>query len=255
MAQRSIFTIAFAILFLFTAISAASVATPAQAPKTGILTGIVRDLNGITVNNATVTIENSAIGYTRTTNSDEKGSFRFIAVPPTRYELCASAPGFRVTRGAVSVRSEGVNFQSAILLQPAQQTGTAALRGTVSLGDNGQPVHDATVTILQLRLTTYTDENGKYEFPAVPFGRYDVAAHLSGVPDAVQSVEVRTSNANTLDIHLQLTGMRGQETVTATGQQQAVSSSIQSVDVIGSTDLAKKNPASLGAALESEAGV
>ena len=156
---------------------------------------------------------------------------------------------------ACLVLSSAFLMASVATKAQTQQIGTGTLSGTVTLGDTGNPVHGATVTILQTRQSVVTDENGKYEFTSVPFGKYDVVARLSGVPDAVQTVDVRTGNPNTLDLHLQLTGMREQVTVTATGSQQAVSSSIQSVNVIGSTDLAKKNPASLGAALESEAGV
>jgi iron complex outermembrane recepter protein len=136
----------------------------------------------------------------------------------------------------------------------AQQTGKSTLRGTVSLGDTGNAIHGATVTILQLKLTAYTDENGKYEFQSIPAGHYDVLAHLSGVPDAVKAVDL-TEGANTLDLALQIGGVTEQVTITATGTEQAVSSSIQSVDVIGSTDLAKKNPVSLGEALDHEAGI
>lgn len=145
-------------------------------------------------------------------------------------------------------------FAAFSITAQAQQSGTGTLSGTVTLGDTGNAVHGATVTILQLRQSVVTDENGKYEFQSIPFGKYDVAAHLSGVPDRVQSVEVRT-NTNTLDLTLQLTTVREQVTVTATGAEQLVSSSIQSVDVIGSTDLAKKNPVSLGEALDHEAGI
>lgn len=152
-----------------------------------------------------------------------------------------------------------VSFLVVILLAPTvlvtgQTQSTGTLSGTVTLGDTNSPVHGATVTILQLRQTAYTDENGRYEFKSVPFGRYDVSAKLSGVPDAVQSVEVRSGSVG-LDLTLQLTGMREQVTITATGSEQAVSSSIQSVDVIGSTDLAKKNPVSLGEALDHEVGI
>jgi iron complex outermembrane receptor protein len=73
------------------------------------------------------------------------------------------------------------------------------------------------------------------------------------VPDSVQSVNV--SGETTLDFHIELTGISEQVTVTATGTEQAVSSSIQSVEVIGSIDLAKKSPVSLGEALDGELGV
>jgi iron complex outermembrane receptor protein len=133
------------------------------------------------------------------------------------------------------------------------QQGSTTLGGTVSLGDSGQAVRGATVTILQLRRSVITDDNGKYEFQNVPFGRYDVTAHLERAPDVIQTVNV--TGATTQDFQIQLTGMRETVTVTATGTEQSVSSSIQSVTVLGSVDLAQKNPASLGEALEGELGV
>ena len=67
---------------------------------------------------------------------------------------------------------------------------------------------------------------------------------------------ILTANGQaTLDFRIQLSGVSEQVTVTATGTEQAVSSSIQSVEVIGSVDLAKKSPVSLGEALDGELGV
>jgi iron complex outermembrane recepter protein len=134
----------------------------------------------------------------------------------------------------------------------AQSNGS--LRGTVTLGDSEKPIHNVLVTILQLRRIANTDDNGKYEFQDVPAGRYDVVAHLDRVPDLVQSVNV-SGGETTLDFKIELAGISEQVTVTATGTEQAVSSSIQSVEVIGSVDLAKKNPVSLGEALDGELGV
>jgi len=89
----------------------------------------------------------------------------------------------------------------------------------------------------------------------LPPGRYEVLAHLDRVPDMVQSVEVKAGETITVDFQVQLSGLQEQVTVTASGSEQAVSSSIQSVEVIGSVDLAKKSPVSLGEALDGELGV
>lgn len=140
-----------------------------------------------------------------------------------------------------------------LAIQASQADGT--LRGTVTLGESGKPIHNVLITILQLRRTIDTDEAGKYEFTGVPPGRYDVVAHLDRVPDVVQIVEVVAGGATTVDFQIQLAGMREEVTITATGTEQAASTSIQSVEVIGSVDLAKKNPVSLGEALDGELGV
>jgi len=143
----------------------------------------------------------------------------------------------------------------SLLCLPALGQSNGTLRGTITLGDSGKPVHHVLVTILQLKRVEDTDEQGNYEFQNVPPGRYDVRAHLDRVPDVVSSAQVTPAGSTTLDFQMRLTGITEQVTVTATGTQQAVSSSIQSVEVIGSVDLAKKSPVSLGEALDGELGI
>lgn len=131
----------------------------------------------------------------------------------------------------------------------------ARLRGKVTLSDSGKPIHNVLITILQLKQTVDTDDNGEYEFSAVPPGSYDVLAHLDRVPDSVQRVTLSAGSETTLDFQIELDGVREQVTITATGTEQAVSSSIQSVEIIGSVDLAKKSTVSLGEALDGELGI
>lgn len=145
-------------------------------------------------------------------------------------------------------------FASAFAI-PVLAQGNSTLRGSVTLGESGKPIHNVLVTILQLKRTVGTDEQGQYVFENLPPGKYDVVAHLDRVPDIVRTVELTQGATTTLDFQVQLSGLQEQVTVTATGTEQAVSSSIQSVEVIGSVDLAKKSPVSLGEALDGELGI
>ncbi|MBC8030068.1 MAG: TonB-dependent receptor [Pyrinomonadaceae bacterium] len=138
---------------------------------------------------------------------------------------------------------------------PTLGQGAASLKGKVTLGESGQPIHNVLITVLQLKRTVGTDEQGNYEFQNLPPGRYDVLAHLDRVPDIVRSVEIAGGSTMTLDFRVELGGLREEVTVTATGTEQAVSSSIQSVEVIGSVDLAKKSTVSLGESLDGELGI
>ena len=138
---------------------------------------------------------------------------------------------------------------------PVLAQSTAALRGTVTLGDTDKPVHNVLITVLQLKRTVDTDDNGKYEFTDLPPGKYDVLAHIDRVPDVVQSIELTAGGDATLDFQIHLSNLNEQVTVTATGSEQSISSSIQSVDVLGSVELAKRSPVSLGEALDGELGV
>jgi iron complex outermembrane receptor protein len=135
----------------------------------------------------------------------------------------------------------------------AQANGT--LRGKVTLAGSGDPVHNVKVTIIQLKRSTETSEDGAYEFQNIPPGRYDVSAHLERTPDILQRAEIAGGQTVTADFEIRLEAVREQVTVTATGSEETTFNSIQSVTIIGSLDLARKNPISLGEALDHELGV
>ena len=139
------------------------------------------------------------------------------------------------------------------LAQSGSANGT--LRGKVTLANNGDPVHNVKVTIIQLRRSTETNEDGSYEFQNVPPGKYDISAHLERTPDILAKADVAGGQTFTADFEIRLEAVREQVTVTATGNEETAFNSIQSVTIIGSLDLAKKNPISLGEALDHELGV
>src|SRR5918993_4065609 len=70
---------------------------------TGNLEGTVTDPNGAVVPNVTVTVSSAktaasgttttgiGIGFKRTTNTDEQGSFRILQVPPGLYDVVTTA--------------------------------------------------------------------------------------------------------------------------------------------------------------------
>ena len=72
----------------------------------------------------------------------------------------------------------------------AAATGTGTLRGTVTLGDSGKPIHNAIITILQLKRSVDTDDNGQLRIQDLPPGKYDVVAHLDRVPDIVRTADL-----------------------------------------------------------------
>jgi hypothetical protein len=64
------------------------------ADVTGSITGEVRDGSGAVVPNASVVATLAATGYTRTVTADSQGVFSILALPPGRYRLTTSVPGF-----------------------------------------------------------------------------------------------------------------------------------------------------------------
>ena len=132
--------------------------------------------------------------------------------------------------------------------------GTGTLRGTLALEPSGIPARNAVITIAELKKSALTDERGAFQFNEVPFGRYQLIAHLDRVPDIVKTVEV-TQPLQTIDLQLTLAPVSEQVTVTATGSAEGIGSSYQSVTAVGALELSQRNSTSIGEALEYQPGV
>ncbi len=133
------------------------------------------------------------------------------------------------------------------------QRSSGSIKGTITLED--QKVHNVFIIVTQLKRTTQTDEQGNYEFKDVPAGSYSIVARLDRVPDAVRQVEVGAGQTATADIRLQLTGIRDQVTISATGAEQTAFEAFQGVTALDSTTLLEQQPTSLGEALERQPGI
>jgi iron complex outermembrane receptor protein len=110
------------------------------------------------------------------------------------------------------------------------------------------------VTIVELKRSVSTDDNGAFEFKGIAVGRYRLFAHLDRVPDVINTVEV-VGGDQTVDFDLFLTTVTEQVTVTATGSAEAVGSSYQSISSVGVLELTQRNPISIGEALEFQPGI
>ena len=128
-----------------------------------------------------------------------------------------------------------------------------SVSGVVKFGDN--VLHDARVTIAQTNQTTLTDDEGRYSFTNLAPGRYTVQVHIEGFADASQIVTVAAGSNTTLDFELQIASLQENVTVTASGTEQSVFDSFQTVNSVGSARIAQKAATSLGEVLETETGV
>ena len=132
------------------------------------------------------------------------------------------------------------------------QSGT--LRGTITTDVNNAPIGGVSVEITQLRRNVQTDESGVYEFTNLPAGFYTVVTHIEGFSDKAQTIRL-SGGAATLDFSLSLTALREEVTVTATGSEESVFESFQTVTAIGTTRIREQASTSIGETLEREAGV
>ncbi len=129
-----------------------------------------------------------------------------------------------------------------------------SIRGVVTSDSTGRPLHGVTVQLSPLRRNVETDDNGVYEFTNVPPGRYTLFTHLEGFTDQTRNIVV-TTEPLTADFTLSLTALREEVTVTATGDEQSVFDSFQSINSVGSTAIREQASSSIGEVLEREAGV
>ncbi|MBP1608269.1 MAG: carboxypeptidase regulatory-like protein, partial [Acidobacteria bacterium] len=67
----------------------------AQTAGTGAMAGMVLDESGLAIGGANVTAANTETGLTRTTATDSSGSYGFTMLPPGKYRVRFSAPGFK----------------------------------------------------------------------------------------------------------------------------------------------------------------
>ena len=132
---------------------------------------------------------------------------------------------------------------------------TATISGNVTYGGDNSPLHDASVQIVQLKQTVVTDDDGNYRFENVPAGRYTLLVHIEGFADASKVIEVPASGITKADFTLQISSLKEEVTVTASGTEQTIFDSFQTVSSVGSTQIAERGSASLGEVLESETGV
>lgn len=129
-----------------------------------------------------------------------------------------------------------------------------ALRGTVTLSENNQPLSSATVEIVELRRTVSTNTDGTYEFTDLPAGQYTVVAHLKKFPDVVQTITVGAEDTANLDFSMSIT-LQEQVVVTASGTDQTIFESFSAINSLGSLQLAEKGQPSLGETLNNQPGV
>ncbi|HEU0121958.1 MAG TPA: TonB-dependent receptor [Bryobacteraceae bacterium] len=132
---------------------------------------------------------------------------------------------------------------------------SGAVEGTVTLESTGKPVHHVTVVLPQINKSTETDDDGKFRFPAVPEGEYDILAQSAGLADTRKKIRVTKDNTASIDFSLRLTPLRQEITVTASGKVETTLEAINSVTTLDTLDLAAKPGNSLGDILDGQPGV
>ncbi len=130
------------------------------------------------------------------------------------------------------------------------------IRGTVSLRQNDDPVHGATVLVTELRRTATTDVTGQYEITNVPPGTYTVLAQREHLTTERQQVTVAEGQPVTANFTLAISGIHEEITVTAnpTGETTTFEA-FNAISSLDSVELTQNRGATLADAVESLPGV
>ncbi|HSR69926.1 MAG TPA: TonB-dependent receptor [Acidobacteriota bacterium] len=131
---------------------------------------------------------------------------------------------------------------------------SARLQGQVRFVNNGQPIHSATVMVVELSKVVETDAEGRYAMQ-LPAGSYTVIAYTNSLTAPSAAVEVRSGETRSLDFALELTPLKHEITVTAEDIQQTAFQAVQSVSSLDSIDLSRRHAPGLGEVLKDQPGV
>ena len=105
--QRALARLATVALFLVLSVLVASGSARAQT-ATGAILGRITDPSGAAIGGATVSVTNEATGFQCRSQSQPLGSYECLLLPPGRYRVEASAPGFKTgIRVGVELEVEG----------------------------------------------------------------------------------------------------------------------------------------------------
>ncbi len=132
---------------------------------------------------------------------------------------------------------------------------TSSISGTVTSQVNGEPLAGVSVEIIQLRRSVETDDQGRYKFVDLASGRYTLVTHVEGFSDRAQTVVLSSGAASVIDFSISLLAIREEVTVTASGSEESVFESFQSVNSVGSTSIRERASTSIGEVVEREPGV
>src|ERR1700686_3816088 len=124
-----------------------SSAVQLRADVTGSIIGYVRDSSGAVVPKATLTVNQTSTGYTRTASTDSSGAYSILALPPGNYRLTASMAGFE--NGVVD--NINLNVNDALKFDFALKVGNVSQ--TVSVDASAVQV-DTTTTSMGTTITS-----------------------------------------------------------------------------------------------------
>lgn len=158
-------------------------AGPPTSRAVGIITGVVRDVEGDPLGGARVEL----VGTTRFTQTITDGRFMLDSVPTGRAEIRVSLPGYLPAQAEVRVAEDSVTALDVVLVVDGQPLPTVTVKGKTRgrifgtvVDSVGTPLPGVSVGLVGTRGTTITDSIGHFEFLDLAPGQYLVEARRVG---------------------------------------------------------------------------
>jgi Carboxypeptidase regulatory-like domain/Putative zinc-finger len=108
------------------------------------VSGRITDRSGATISGARISLRDAA-GKTRQTTTSADGSFHLTELPAGRYELIATASGFKTIEQSIQL-----NPSQLVMLRPVLDTGTASEQVTVGAASAAVPVQTESANVGQV---------------------------------------------------------------------------------------------------------
>jgi len=216
-------------LFVFLLLFAAGLILQAQI-NTANLSGLVTDPTGAVLANVTVSVSNSATGYSRTARTDGAGLYAFQELPIGQYSLRVTQSGFDTVNKSV-VLTVGQRAREDFQLQVGSEQQTVKVESAAPLlspDDASISTVIGSVTIEQTPLYLRNWDDLLRTVPGVQIARY---TQQSGATSAGRVGDFNVNGIHSLQNNFILDGIDN-NTFSENVQELSTESSHPSVDTI-----------------------
>lgn len=204
-------------------------ATVFAQQETGRISGTVTDPTGAVVPNATVTVTSARTGFTRTTTTNEDGSFIITNLQPSNYQVSVTSGNFQEFKANADVAVAGDVVVNATLSATAGQTivdVTAGAGDVAEVNVSDQVISEVVSTKQIENLPTITRD---------PYGFIVTLGNVSTAESGGRGVGANINGQRAASTNVLLNGGENVDTFTASAGQSVPLDSVQEFRVATGT--------------------
>lgn len=151
-------------------------------PDSGLISGVIRDAQGIPIPGAQVSLAGASAGQTV---SDENGRYALSSLPGD-IQLAVSSEGYvTVTAAASVVAGSHLNFSPVLYLEGNPPPQDVSVQGKVVDSDTGEGLGNVSVEVLEKGLSAKSSSNGSFILEGLEVEETQVQLSMSGYENTV----------------------------------------------------------------------